>query len=394
MAHRLELNLEIRQCLKPKKNVEGIVMLTFYWRRTLIFIGGWTLFGLFFACQASINNAYFGRPVAFKQTLVPWLICAYIWAALSPFVIKLARRFPLGREKLLRGLSVHLFAGIIFSLLQLTVYVFVRQWLSGDLSKPFFPWQSFQKILVVEFHANFLLYYTIVGLWQAYDYYRRFRERERRAAQLEVEAAQLETQLAQAQLDALKMQLHPHFLFNTLNSISVLMRDDWEAANRMLVRLSELLRVTLKSEFQQEIPLRRELEFLRGYLEIEQMRFQDRLMVDFDVEQEILEAQVPNLILQPLVENAVRHGIAPRVEAGLIQVQVRRRNGFVELRVSDNGGGLNKSQSPTGGIGLSNTRKRLEKLYGEQSRFEISSRANGGFQVKITIPFHTNGDEK
>ena len=231
-------------------------------------------------------------------------------------------------------------------------------------------------------------------MWQAYDYYRRFRERERRAAQLEVEAAQLETQLAQAQLDALKMQLHPHFLFNTLNSISVLMRDDATAANRMLIRLSELLRVALKSEGRQEIPLRQELEFLRGYLEIEQTRFQDRLMVDFDIEKETLDAQVPNLILQPLVENAIRHGIAPRAEAGLIQVQARRENSFVELCVSDDGAGLNESEMQGNGIGLSNTRKRLEKLYGEQYGFEISSPAGGGLQVRLKIPFHTNGDGK
>lgn len=375
-------------------NVGRIMLLPYYWRRALLFFGVWTLFGLFFACQAYINNAYFGRSIAFEQALVPWLSCAYIWALLTPFVIKLARRFPLERGKLLRGLLVHLIAGVIFSLLQLAVYVFVRQWLLGDLSKPFSPLQSFQNILIVEFHANLLIYWSVVGLYHAYDYYRRFRERERRAAQLEVEAAQLETQLSQAQLDALKMQLHPHFLFNTLNSISVLVRDDAIAANRMLVRLSELLRVALKSEGRQEIPLRQELEFLRGYLEIEQMRFQDRLTVDFEVEKETLDAQVPNLILQPLVENAIRHGIAPRAESGLIQVQARRENGFVELCVSDNGAGLNESETPTSGIGLSNTQKRLEKLYGEQYGFEISSPETGGLQVKIKIPFHTNGDEK
>ncbi len=377
-----------------RKNAGRIIWPPYYWRRALVLFGVWTLFGLFFAFHAYVNYAYIGRPIEFKQTLVPWLACAYIWALLTPFAVRMAQRFPLEKGRLLRGLSVHLLAGIIFSLLQLAVYVFVRQYLMGDLSKPFSPVQSFQNIFVEDFHANILIYWTIVGLWQAYDYYRRFRERERRAAQLEVEAAQLETQLAQAQLDALKMQLHPHFLFNTLNSISVLMRDDATAANRMLIRLSELLRVALKSEGRQEIPLRQELEFLRGYLEIEQTRFQDRLMVDFDIEKETLDAQVPNLILQPLVENAIRHGIAPRAEAGLIQVQARRENSFVELCVSDDGAGLNESEMQGNGIGLSNTRKRLEKLYGEQYGFEISSPAGGGLQVRLKIPFHTNGDGK
>ncbi len=369
-------------------------MPSYFWQKVLIFFGIWTLYGLFFALQAYINSAYIGRTVSFERTLVLWLSCGYVWALLTPFVIKLAGRFPLEKGNLIRGLLVHSFAGIIFSLTHLTVYVFLRQWLLADLSKPFSPLQSLQNVLIADFHANLLTYWTVVGLWHAYDYYRRFRERERRAAQLEVEAAVLERQLAQSQLEALKMQLHPHFLFNTLNSISVLMRDDVQAANRMLLRLSELLRVALKSESKQEIPLQQELEFLGGYLEIEQTRFQDRLTVDFDIEKETLDAYVPNLILQPIVENAIRHGIAPRAEAGLIQVQARCENGFVELSVKDNGAGINESEVSTDGIGLKNTQKRLEKLYGERYEFEISSPSTGGLQVKLKIPFHTNGDGK
>jgi LytS/YehU family sensor histidine kinase len=172
------------------------------------------------------------------------------------------------------------------------------------------------------------------------------------------------------------------------------MRDDVQAANRMLVRLSELLRVALKSESKQEIPLRQELEFLGGYLEIEQTRFQDRLTIDFDIEKETLDANVPNLILQPIVENAIRHGIAPQAVAGLIQVQAHREHGFVELCVKDNGVGMNETEVITNGIGLSNTKKRLEKLYGEQYKFEISVPDSGGFQVKLTIPYHPNDDGK
>jgi LytS/YehU family sensor histidine kinase len=167
------------------------------------------------------------------------------------------------------------------------------------------------------------------------------------------------------------------------------MQDDVKAANKMLIRLSELLRVALKSERAQEVSLRQELEFLRGYLEIEQTRFHDRLRVDFDVEAETLDSLVPNLILQPLVENAIKHGIAPRAEAGTIRVEARRENGRVELSVRDDGDGLSETKNQTGGIGLANTRARLEKLYGARHSFEIISPQAGGLEVKVTIPFRS-----
>jgi len=260
----------------------------------------------------------------------------------------------------------------------------------GNPQKPFSFSIDFQRLFIGEFHVSLLIYWIVVGIAHLRLIHRRFLERERESARLALETSQLETRLANARLDALKMQLHPHFLFNTLNSISVLMRDDANAANRMLVRLSELLRVALKSESSQEVSLKEELEFLRGYLEIEQMRFQDRLTVDFAVDKEALDAQVPNLILQPLVENAIRHGIAPLAEAGKIQISAKRENGFVELSVSDNGEGLNNSAKESNGIGLSNTRERLEKLYGENQKFEIVSAETGGLQVKIQIPYHKN----
>ncbi|MDQ3750339.1 MAG: histidine kinase [Acidobacteriota bacterium] len=364
-----------------------------YQNRRILIISfiGWTLFGLFFSCQVYLNYAYLGRPEPLGRILVAWLTCSYLWALLTPLVLYLARRFPIEREAIFRRVATHLFFGSLFALLQLGVYIFAHQWLLGDSLKPFSPLQSFQNILVAEFHFNLLLYLTIVGLYQAFDYYRRFREREQRAGQLELEAAQLETALAQAQLDTLKMQLHPHFLFNTLNTISVLMREeDVETANLMLIRLSELLRIALKTENTQVVSLRQELDFLRGYLEIEQTRFQDRLKVVFEIEAETLDAQVPNLILQPLVENAVRHGIAPRAEAGTIQIGAKRNNGFIELSVSDNGAGLTQAEADSNGIGLANTRARLEKLYGASHKFDLSSPENGGLQVTIKIPFRTN----
>ncbi len=362
-----------------------------HWRTIVLGFLAWTLFGVFFALQSYVNAVYFGQSPGFGNTLAVWLICGYAWMFLTPFVVHLAERFFMTRGRVRRNLAVHFLAGSAISIFQLSVFIVAKQWLlGGSGQKPFSFSVDFQRLFVAEFHVNLLIYWIVVGIAHLRLIHRRFLERERETARLALSTAQLETKLANARLDALKMQLHPHFLFNTLNSISVLMRDDAQAANRMLVRLSELLRVALKSESSQEVSLREELEFLRGYLEIEQMRFQDRLTVDFAVDKEALDAQVPNLILQPLVENAIRHGIAPLAGAGKIQIAARRENGFVELSVSDNGEGLKDSAKESGGIGLSNTRERLEKLYGENQKFEIASAAGGGLQVKIQIPYHKN----
>jgi sensor histidine kinase YesM len=363
-----------------------------HWQIIVLGFLGWTLFGVFFALQSYANGVYFGQPSSFGTTLAVWLICGYAWLLLTPSVVFLSEKFFIKSGQIKRNLPIHFLAGSAISLFQLSVFIFVRQWLLGNSQKPFSFSNDFQKLFVSEFHVNLLIYWIVVGICHLRLINRRYLEREREMSRLALETAQLETKLAQAQLDALKMQIHPHFLFNTLNSISVLMHDDAQAANRMLVRLSELLRVALKRGSSQEVLLKDELEFLRGYLEIEQVRFQDRLQVDFDVERETLDARVPNLILQPIVENAIKHGIAPLAEAGKILIETRRQNGFVELSVSDNGAGLNGSIKESNGIGLKNTQERLEKLYGDEQQFEITSKENQGVQVKIRIPFHTGSD--
>ena len=347
---------------------------------------------LFFGSE--LSQLRLRRQARSRQTyLGAWLGCFYLWALLTPVIINLARRFPLERGNLRRNLPIHLLAGVALSILQLAAYVFVRQWLVDEATAPFSPIKSFQYWIVAELHSNLLLYWSVVGLWHVFDYHHRFRERERRAAQLELEAVQMEAQLTRAQLDALKMQIHPHFLFNTLNSISVLMREDVAAANRMLVRLSELLRAALKSDSANEVTLRQELDFLRGYLEIEQTRFQDRLRVEIKAAPETFEAKVPNLILQPLVEKAIRHAVAPRDSATLVEISAERRNGHLQLIVRDDGEGFVKTNGANNnGIGLANTRARLEKLYGERQEFTLAEIAGGGVQATITIPFHTDDD--
>ena len=364
-------------------------------RYGLIVLGiliAWTLFALFFSTQIYLNSLYHGRSQPLTSILIPWLTCSYLWAALTPVTLWLARRFPLEKEVIVRRVALHLLFGALVSLLQIVAYNFVFQTLVRRTSDSFFPLGPFEDVFVGQFHFNLLLYCVLVGLYQTSDYYRRFREREQRAAQLELEAAQLETQLTRAQLDALKMQLHPHFLFNTLNTISVLMEEDVVAANEMLLRLSELLRAALKNNEAHEVTLEEELQFLEKYLQIEQARFQDRLKIQIDPAPETLAAYLPNLLLQPLVENAIRHAVAPRATETLIEIRSRKQNGHLHLSVIDNGEGMMDQVTPTNGIGLRNTRARLEKLYGSDQDFRLETTAGRGVHISITLPFRTKDE--
>jgi LytS/YehU family sensor histidine kinase len=224
-----------------------------------------------------------------------------------------------------------------------------------------------------------LTYWLLVGLRHAADYYNKYKDRE-------LKATQLEARLAQAQLQVLKMQLQPHFLFNTLHAISALVHKDVEAADRMITRLSEFLRLTLESVGMQEIELKGELESLDKYLEIEQVRFGDRLTVVRSIDPETLDLLVPNLILQPLVENAVRHSVAPRAAGGRIEIRARRKGDSLLLEVEDDGPGL-PSAPVVEGVGLANTRARLEQLYGSAQSMELAP--DRGFRVKLSLPART-----
>ncbi len=351
------------------------------WLKWGLIAGGWTLFAFFFASELVVSRAYAGRPLNFGKALAGWLICAFLWLAATPLILWLARRFPLERHRWPASLLTHIGASALISFLLLGMYVLIRLWLGIDSdAQPIV--QAYRNQLVESFHSEVLTYWMVIGLTHGIDYYRKYREREMRALQLE-------TRLAQAQLDALRMQLHPHFLFNTLNSISVLMSEDVTAARRMLTRMSDLLRGSLENVGRHEVSLREELDFLKNYLEIEQTRFHDRLAVRMDIDPGALDARVPNLILQPLVENAIRHGVAPRAQHGLIEISATRENGLVRLQVRDNGPGL-QSKAPENlikGIGLSNTLARLDQLYGSSHRFEMNEAAGGGLEVAIVIPF-------
>jgi len=357
------------------------------WFHAAWVLAAWCLFGLFFASQSVVATAHAGQPVDWGRTLAAWMTCAAIWAGLTPVVLSLARRFPFERGRYARAVLWHLSAGVLVSGVALAIFVLAhRVW--EDPAKPIQPVATMRRLLVYELHSNFLIYWAILAVHGFVEYHRRYHERE-------VAALELSSQLAQARFEALERRLHPHFLFNTLNSISVLMRRDPDASARLIVRLSDLLRIVLDRRSTKEVALEEELRFLRSYLEIEQARF-DTLDVDLDVEQETLQASVPRLLLQPLVENALQHGIAARSdEGGRVRVRAFREEASLKLQVEDNGPGMPHHRDAASehdltsgtGLGLSLTRERIEKLYGPDGRLELRHGRDGGVEVTVTIPF-------
>jgi signal transduction histidine kinase len=307
------------------------------------------------------------------------------WVALAPAVLWARRRWPIERGRLARALPAHLLALVLLCAAH-SVMALLINWLvfgvGGAFSNPQMIALLTSYWWVRDLPFCGLFYGLIIGVGSALDYYRQFRERELRASQLE-------TQLAQAQLQMLKMQLQPHFLFNTLNGITGLVRDnDNESAVQMLVGLSELLRQTLENSGKQEVPLGEELEWLELYLKLQQMRFSDRLRVHIEAEPETLDALAPNLITQPLVENAIRHGLASRAAPGEVSLTARRAGKRLELRVCDDGVGLPPGWEMEGGkgVGLSNTVARLRQLFGSDFVFEIRNRDSGGVEAFLSIP--------
>lgn len=344
-------------------------------RRWALLFTAATALALFFASRTYLTYyAYPDNQITWARSLAPALSFWYMWALLAPAILWLAIRLPFDQGRLLRNLVLHVLAGIAFA----TTHFFL-EYLLGQ-SVEFFPTRSLSAApFINQFYINVITYWLIVGVANLIEYSRRSQERE-------VRASQLEAHLADARLQALKMQLHPHFLFNTLHAITTLMHRDVDAAERMLARLSELLRITLDSAGAQEVSLKEELEFLEQYLEIQRIRFGDRLRIELNVDPETLDARVPNLILQPLVENAIRHGIAPKAGAGWIGVSSRRLDGQLELVVEDDGRGLPAGDEDAG-VGLSNTRARLRELYGDAQRLEMVASSAGGALARVTIPF-------
>ncbi|MBI4659543.1 MAG: histidine kinase [Verrucomicrobia bacterium] len=348
--------------------------------RWFLVVAVWTLIGLSFAHQFYVSSATFGNPITWRHAMVHSLADWYLFALLSIPAVALARRFAIEQMNWLRRACLHLVAGVVFSVTWMAFRAAVGLWQGSASAATISFLDLFRSLFVKTFYFNLFVYWAITSVTHAFNYYQRFHDRE-------FNALELEKRLTQAKLQALQMQLNPHFLFNTLHTISALVHKDAEAADRMISRLSLLLRYTLESTAAHEVPLKQELAFLDRYLEIEQTRFGNRLTVLREIAPEALEAQVPNLLLQPLVENAIRHGIEPQTKLGRIELRAQRMNEHLQIEVRDNGAGLPGGELTAEGIGLSNTRERLRQLYGEDQNIDLSNSAGGGLRVAVTIPF-------
>ncbi len=364
------------------------------WVRVVLYIGIWTLFALFYAIQLYFvyGNRTDVYALSWELALIREFSYWSIWALLTPAIIWLVGKYRITQQNWWRSILVHLFAAGLFSFIHLILYILLL-WLVDPtilISSQASDTQSLlvrltKSIVIMNFNTRYLIYWVILFFSHALYYYKR-------AQAGELRNSQLQTKLAQAHLEALRMQLHPHFLFNTLHAISSLMHTDVDAADRMITRLSDLLRMTLDKINSQEVRLKEELEILEKYLEIEQIRFGDRLKVEYTVSPDILDAYVPNLILQPLVENAIAHGIAPHAEGGTIQIRASALGEQLSIDVSDNGRGMTIGQQRNfkQGIGLANTRARLQQLYGEEQSFVIINQNNQGFSAVMKIPYRAD----
>ena len=356
-------------------------------RGFLLSTGLATAIGLLFAAQWVINGSVVGTPVAWSYALAWVLPDWYLWAALFPLVFALSARFSVGGPSWPRSAMIHLALGTVVSLAHAGLFALATWRL---------PWASIAHMSLGQLAVNLvrkkyltdlLVYGALVGMQHTLAFRRREAERTLRASRLEGE-------LARAHLQTLRMQLHPHFLFNALHAVSELIHRDPRRADRMVSRLGDMLRATLESDGKDEVPLRQELELLERYLDIERVRFQDRLEVDLRIAPECLDAAVPSLILQPLVENAIHHGIASRPGASRVEIRAERTGTSLLLRISDDGPGLGTNASaPPPGIGLSNSRARLAQLYGKRQRLELENGDGRGLQVILEIPFATAGLE-
>src|SRR5215510_2079811 len=343
----------------------------------LLILSAWTLITVMFAGQNYVFAVARGRHDNFWHELLTASTEWYVWAALSPLVLFLSRRFRITSRNWISRIPLHLLFSFVLSLLQLVIQVRLNFLINPGYS------MGFGKVLfffaTYKFHFNLLTYWLIVLLHHGLYYYEQSRAQE-------LAGARMEAELANAQLQALNMQLHPHFLFNTLHAISTLISDDPRAAQEMVLKLGDLLRATLNKMDQHEVSLKQELDLLDCYLAIEQTRFGDRLLVHREIDPATLQCAVPTLIFQPLVENAIRHGIAKHRQKDQITISARTENERLALEVQNRTGKMEDDAGRRArGIGLSNTVARLEQLYGSDHTFTICN-TDAGVSVKITIP--------
>lgn len=350
---------------------------------------GWTIAGLFYIIQDMVPRLYRGGAVPWKYVFIGWMTGMYVCAALTPALLWLGNRWPIERRVIYAAL--HLCFSVVFSILATVLEVPILLLLGVFPAPPPPPSIATGVGIMLSFgiQSGVIRYWAVIALHTVYRSQKNAKTREREASDLKVQASELAQQLATAQLNSLKMQLQPHFLFNTLGAIMVLIQQQKTAqAKGMVEKLGDLLRLTLDDVEAQEVPLWRELEFLRLYLSIEQVRFEDRLRVRI-APTALSEVLVPHMLLQPIVENAVRHGLGQSEEAVTIEVVATSSNGSLNLIVSDDGPGLLSPRPGRSGIGLTNTRGRLLRLYGDSAHLVIEQASGRGVRVTITLPIRT-----
>jgi len=348
-------------------------------QRWAILLGSWSAVALFscgaiwLAWQMLDNKTTLG--VLLTLELPVW----FFWVAATVAIVRLSRRHPLDRSRPYTSIGIHVAAATVTASLFVAFRLLWYQafnpapYTDGLVARWF--WRMFRE----HFVSGFTLYWAVVGVYHAFTNYFRFRERD-------LEATLVRGQLAEARLEALRLQLRPHFLFNALNTASAVLEENPRRARRIIGRLGELLRASLRTDARHLVSLREEISLVSAYLEIEEERFGTRLTYEIDVPADAADALVPSFVLQPLVENAVRHGIAPREGPGHILIRAARCEDHIEIHVEDNGVGLH-TQSPREGIGLGNTRRRLRELYDTPNAVTLQSRVGGGVDVCVRVPW-------
>jgi signal transduction histidine kinase len=349
----------------------------------LPWVGFWTLLGLAFATQLYLSERRLSEHAlrwweAVRTSLPDW----YVWGVFALVIARLTQRLPITRVSWGFDFAFHVAASLLVALGHLAIAVPLQWALRAMVGQPYPLMTKFVDNFAGSYLWNVVVYWGILAGAHAREYHK-----DREAHRLR--AARLEAKLAQAKLQALTLELRPHFLFNALNTLAELIHEDPDAAERMVQRLGELLRRTLETDGAREVPLERELALAEGYLSVEAVRFQDRLVVDYDVAADTRAGSVPAMILLPLIENAVRHGLARRADGGRGRVGIRARRAAdrLELEIWDDGPGLAEGGEGRQGIGLANTRARLEHLYGTTSTLELLSRQPTGVTVKLVLPF-------
>jgi two-component system LytT family sensor kinase len=353
------------------------------WALLAIYLVAWVLLMLVFASQSYAMGALKGEPMSFENAFL-WAVGDWsAWSIVAPLPLLLARRWPLGTLGLVRGTLVYA-AGFLGTLVVHAGLYLALDRLIGTAWRPEDPFVTMWGLYIIKKAAfDLLVFAALVGLMHGLGYYALYRERE-------LQTARLTAQLAESRLHVLATQLQPHFLFNTLNTVSALIRRDPDGADRVIARLGDLLRMSLQREGVPCATIKDELAFLDPFVEIQRTRFQDRLTVRVAVAPDVLDALVPALLLQPLVENAIKHGMEPKAGAVTVVVTVRREGARLLIEVCDDGRGVPSEGPSREGIGLGNTRARLQELYGAEASFSIAPGAAGGCCVRIALPFRTS----